>query len=70
MTDITQRAAELWSVAHGVAALAVGDNLQHVLPDAQISDLAESAARSWASGVPGALQDDAESRAIGKGCRT
>lgn len=49
--ETTRRAAELWSLAHGVAALAVGGNVQHVLPEAQISELADSTARAWARGV-------------------
>lgn len=49
--ETTRRAAELWSLAHGVAALAIGGNVQHVLPDAQISGLADSTARTWAHGA-------------------
>ena len=49
--ETTRPAAELWSLAHGIASLAIGGNLQHVLPDAQISELADSTARAWALGV-------------------
>lgn len=49
--EATLRAAELWSLAHGVAALANGGNVQHIVPDAQISSLADSTARAWARGI-------------------
>ncbi|WP_150461787.1 TetR/AcrR family transcriptional regulator [Nesterenkonia ebinurensis] len=49
--ETTPRAAELWSLAHGVAALATGGNVQHILPEARISALADSTARAWARGV-------------------
>ncbi|QPZ40068.1 TetR/AcrR family transcriptional regulator [Paramicrobacterium chengjingii] len=49
--ETTRRAAELWSLAHGVTALAIGGNVQHVLPKTQITDLADSTARAWARGV-------------------
>ncbi|WP_172803972.1 TetR/AcrR family transcriptional regulator [Auraticoccus monumenti] len=51
--DTTRRAAELWALAHGVATLAVGGSVQHVLPDEHISELADSTARAWARGVVG-----------------
>lgn len=54
--DLARRGAELWSLAHGVAALAIGGNVQHVLPDTQISDLADSTARAWAHGVLSAVE--------------
>ncbi|WBU38811.1 TetR/AcrR family transcriptional regulator [Homoserinibacter sp. YIM 151385] len=49
--ETTRRAAELWSLAHGIAALAIGGNVQHMLPDTQIADLADSTARAWARGA-------------------
>lgn len=49
--DTTRRAAELWSLAHGVADLTIGGNLRHVLPEAQLDALAASVATSWARGV-------------------
>lgn len=49
--ETPRRAAELWSLAHGVAALANGGNVQHILPDAQTSSLADSTARAWARGI-------------------
>ncbi|MDR7301594.1 TetR/AcrR family transcriptional regulator [Haloactinomyces albus] len=57
--EITRRAAELWSLAHGVSELAIGGNVQHVLPEAQINDLADSLARTWASGIAGVVEDEA-----------
>lgn len=57
-TETTRRSAELWSLAHGVADLAIGGNVQHVLPDAHISELADSTARAWARGVPGVVETD------------
>lgn len=50
-TETTRRAAELWSLAHGVAALANGGNVQHILPEEQINNLADSTARAWAHGI-------------------
>jgi AcrR family transcriptional regulator len=50
-SDATHRAAELWSLAHGAAALAVGENMQHVVPENRISELAERTATMWAQGV-------------------
>ncbi|WP_156837296.1 TetR/AcrR family transcriptional regulator [Nesterenkonia alba] len=47
----TQRAAELWSLAHGLATLSIGGNVQHVLPEVQIGELAASAAKAWARGL-------------------
>ncbi|MGO3153448.1 MAG: TetR/AcrR family transcriptional regulator [Galactobacter sp.] len=49
--ETPQRAAELWSLAHGVASLANGGNVRHILPEAQTSRLADSTARAWARGV-------------------
>ncbi|GAA3664481.1 TetR/AcrR family transcriptional regulator [Microbacterium marinilacus] len=49
--ETTRRAAELWSLAHGTAALATGGNMQHMLPDTQIANLADSTARAWARGA-------------------
>lgn len=46
-----RRAAELWSIAHGVATLAIGGNVRHVLPDAEVSVIAASTAEAWARGV-------------------
>ncbi|MCG8921848.1 TetR/AcrR family transcriptional regulator [Lentzea sp. CC55] len=49
--EIVGRAAELWSLAHGVATLALQGNLQHVVDAGQVEAVAENAARSWAVGV-------------------
>jgi AcrR family transcriptional regulator len=48
---VVDRSAELWSVAHGIAALAVGGSLQHVVDPARIDTIAASAARTWATGA-------------------
>ena len=53
--EVVDRAAELWSIAHGVAALTVGGNLHHVVESARIDTVAASAARAWASGTAGRL---------------
>lgn len=50
--ETTPRAAELWSLAHGITALTIGGNMQHVLPETQINHLANSTAQAWARGVP------------------
>lgn len=52
-----QRAAELWSLAHGVAELTIGGNLQHVLPAAKLDTLAGSIAATWARGIQDPRQD-------------
>jgi AcrR family transcriptional regulator len=57
--EVTPRAAELWSLAHGIADLALGGNLQHVVPEEKLDALAISLASSWARGLRGAVQDDA-----------
>ena len=49
--QVTRRAAELWTLAHGIAALATSGNLGHVVPEGQQGALATSAAHAWASGV-------------------
>ncbi|MFD9961339.1 TetR/AcrR family transcriptional regulator [Amycolatopsis sp. NPDC058986] len=51
--ELVDRAAELWSIAHGVAALTVGGNLRHVVDPPRIDTIAASAARAWATGTPG-----------------
>ena len=45
------RGAELWALAHGVAALVVEGGLAHVVQDDQFEDVAAGAARAWAAGV-------------------
>lgn len=50
-TETAPRAAELWALAHGVADLAIRGNVQHVLPETQISHLVDSTARTWARGA-------------------
>lgn len=50
-TEIVERAAELWSTAHGVAALALGGSLHHVIAHPRIVTVAASAARTWARGI-------------------
>ncbi|SES31597.1 transcriptional regulator, TetR family [Lentzea xinjiangensis] len=52
--ELVDRAAELWSLAHGVATLVLQGNLQHVVDAGRVESLAESAARSWAAGVASA----------------
>lgn len=49
--ETTPRSAELWALAHGITALAIGGNLQHLLPETHINELADSTARTWAHGV-------------------
>lgn len=51
--ELADRAAELWSIAHGVATLAVGGKLHHVIDPPRIDTIAASAAYTWATGVPG-----------------
>lgn len=51
VVETTRCAAELWALAHGIAALANEGNVQHILPDTQISGLADSTARAWARGI-------------------
>ncbi|WP_051871344.1 TetR/AcrR family transcriptional regulator [Streptomyces sclerotialus] len=48
-----ERAAELWSIAHGVAALAVGGGLGHVVRETRPEAVAARAAHSWATGFAG-----------------
>lgn len=48
---VTSRAAELWTLAHGIAALSSSGNLGHVVAADQQPALATSAARAWAIGV-------------------
>lgn len=49
--EVVDRAAELWSIAHGVASLTVSGNLRHVVDPPRIDTIAASAAQAWASGV-------------------
>lgn len=49
--DVASRAAELWTLAHGIAALSASGNLGHVIAFDQQPALAASAARAWAIGV-------------------
>ncbi|GAB3055220.1 TetR/AcrR family transcriptional regulator [Sediminivirga luteola] len=49
--SIRRYSAELWSIAHGAATLAIGENMQHLVPDTQISELASSTAAAWAQGI-------------------
>ncbi|WP_150460083.1 TetR/AcrR family transcriptional regulator [Nesterenkonia ebinurensis] len=49
--SIRRYSAELWSIAHGAATLAIGENMQHLVPDTQISELASSTATAWAQGI-------------------
>ncbi|MCC3278402.1 TetR/AcrR family transcriptional regulator [Arthrobacter sp. zg-Y40] len=51
--DVVQRAAELWSIAHGVTDLAIGGNLRHVMGPERLDGIASSAARAWAAGLAG-----------------
>lgn len=52
--EASRRAAEIWSLAHGVAELVLGGNVQHVLPEDGVGDLARSVSSAWARGVSGA----------------
>jgi AcrR family transcriptional regulator len=45
------RGAELWALAHGVAALVVEGGLAHVVGEHRFEDVAANAARAWAAGV-------------------
>lgn len=49
--EVVERAAELWSLTHGVAALTVGGSLHHVVAHPHIDTVAASAARTWARGM-------------------
>ncbi|KOG88008.1 TetR/AcrR family transcriptional regulator [Streptomyces varsoviensis] len=49
--EVVGRAAELWAIAHGVASLALGGNLHHVVDSSRIDRVAASAAHAWARGV-------------------
>lgn len=49
--DVASRAAELWALAHGVAALVVEGGMGHVVESGQFEDVAASAARAWAVGA-------------------
>ncbi|MFG7943170.1 TetR/AcrR family transcriptional regulator [Streptomyces cacaoi] len=51
--ELVDRAAQLWSIAHGVAALTVSGNLHHVVDSAHVDTLAADAARTWAIAVGG-----------------
>ncbi|PZR03426.1 MAG: TetR/AcrR family transcriptional regulator [Archangium gephyra] len=50
-SDLVGRGAELWSLAHGIATLNAGGNLQHVIAPDRIMAMTESAAGAWAAGV-------------------
>ncbi|MEK8143248.1 TetR-like C-terminal domain-containing protein [Streptomyces sp. M10(2022)] len=50
-SSVAGRAAELWSLAHGVATLAVEGGLGHAVSDRSFDQVAESAARAWSVGV-------------------
>jgi AcrR family transcriptional regulator len=50
-SDAGARAAELWALAHGVAALVVEGGLGHVVPEDRFEAVAAGAARTWAAGV-------------------
>jgi AcrR family transcriptional regulator len=45
-----RRAAEFWSIVHGVAALATEDRLRYLTPD--VEDLAGLTVRTWCDGLP------------------
>ncbi|WP_182047599.1 TetR/AcrR family transcriptional regulator [Curtobacterium sp. ME26] len=47
--EITARAAELWTLAHGVASLSISGSLAHATPEHQ--HLVIRLARTWAAGV-------------------
>lgn len=49
--ELRMRAAELWAIAHGVATLSVGGSLGHVIEQADASQVASAAARTWATGA-------------------
>lgn len=49
--DVTFRAAELWTLAHGIAALATEGALGHVISTDRFEELTISASRAWAAGV-------------------
>jgi AcrR family transcriptional regulator len=48
---LVRRAAELWSIAHGVAALLVEHRLAHVVGAAGEDTVVAGAVRSWARGL-------------------
>ncbi|MCZ2831003.1 TetR/AcrR family transcriptional regulator [Modestobacter sp. VKM Ac-2986] len=50
---VVRRAAELWSIAHGVAALLVEDRLAHVVGPAGEDTVVAGAVRAWATGLAG-----------------
>ena len=50
-SDAAPRAAELWALAHGVAALVVEGGLGHVVPEGRFEAVAAGAARAWATGA-------------------
>ena len=47
--DRDRRAAEFWSIAHGVAALATEDRLRYLTPD--VASLAGTTVRAWSTGL-------------------
>lgn len=51
MPDRALRAAELWTVAHGIAVLVAEGGLAHVIPTSQFEELTISVTRAWATGV-------------------
>ena len=50
-TGLVHRAAELWSIAHGVAALLVERRLTHVVGPAGEDTVVAGAVRAWARGL-------------------
>lgn len=50
-SDVAFRAAELWTLAHGIATLATEGALGHVISTDRFEELAISASRAWAAGV-------------------
>ncbi|GLY97261.1 TetR-like C-terminal domain-containing protein [Actinoplanes sp. NBRC 103695] len=49
--DLAECAAQLWALAHGVAALATEGALQHFIGGQGFETIAENAARAWSVGV-------------------
>ena len=48
---LVRRAAELWSIAHGVAVLLVEHRLAHVVGPGMVDTVAAGAVRAWARGL-------------------
>ena len=53
-----RRAAELWSIAHGVAVLVVEHRLAHVVGAEDVGSVAAGAVRAWAHGLRRADRTD------------